>query len=533
MRYSVSRVGCFKTCPYQFKLRYLDELETIPNFDDPANALYLGSALHKGIETTVEEGIKLYYDSYPVVSDAHINEAIKLRYYIPKVKELLPENAEHEVRIGDGESFLGFIDLLVHNEDGTYDIYDFKYSNNVKHYLESPQLHVYKYYFEKLTGYKVRKLYFIFVPKIQIRQKKTETIQGFRNRLYDELKLKEPQIVEVPFDQSKLEEFMQDIATIESCSDWTKNDTRLCDWCEYQALCKEGTDYMILPSTERRKPESIERTRLWIYGAPFSGKTTLTDSFPNPLMLNTDGNVKYVTAPYIAMKDVVKVDGRITTTTLAWEVFKDTIEELAKKQNEFKTIVIDLVEDLYESCRLYMYKEMGITHESDDSFKAWDKVRTEFLSTMRKAINLDYENIILISHEDMTRDIMKRSGDKITSIRPNISDKIANKLAGMVDIVVRALVVDGKHMLSFKTDEVVFGGGRLNLKVDEIPNSYEELMKVFNVFSSTEKTVEGDGEVKEPIEAKADGTPTELKSEVEEAPVETATPRRRRRRTAE
>ena len=156
---------------------------------------------------------------------------------------------------------------------------------------------------------------------------------------------------------------------------------------------------MLLPKNERRDLTKITKKVLWIYGKPFSGKTWFANRFPDPLMLNTDGNIKYVDSPFISIRDEVTSSGRMTTTKLGWEVFKDVIDELAKKQNEFKTIIVDLLEDTYEMCRLYMYKEMGITHESDDSFRAWDKVRTEFLSTMRKLVNLDYENIILISHD--------------------------------------------------------------------------------------------------------------------------------------
>ena len=107
---------------------------------------------------------------------------------------------------------------------------------------------------------------------------------------------------------------------------------------------------------------------MWLYGAPFSGKTTLADSAPDPLMLNTDGNAVYVTAPYIPIKDEVTVMGRITKRKLAWEVFKEYVEELEKGQNDFKTIVIDFVNDTYEMCRLFMYDKLGITHESDDSY---------------------------------------------------------------------------------------------------------------------------------------------------------------------
>ena len=126
-----------------------------------------------------------------------------------------------------------------------------------------------------------------------------------------------------------------------------------------------------------------------------------------------------------------------------------------------------------------MYDQLGITHESDDSFRAWDKVRTEFLSTIKRLMNLDYENIILISHEDSSKDITKRTGDKITAIKPNINDKIANKIAGMVDIVARVYAEDKNRMLSFKADEVVFGGGRLKLRTKEIDLDYEKFMEVY------------------------------------------------------
>lgn len=220
---------------------------------------------------------------------------------------------------------------------------------------------------------------------------------------------------------------------------------------------------------------------MWLYGSPFSGKTTFADSAPDPLMLNTDGNAEYVTAPYVAIKDEVIVMGRITKRKFAWEVFKEYIEELEKGQNDFKTIVVDLVNDTYEMCRLYMYDKLGITHESDDSYRAWDKVRTEYLSTMRRVTNLPYENVILISHEDATKDLTKKSGDKITSIKPKMADKVADSLAGMVGFVGRVYVDEGKHKLSIKTDEVVYGGGRLGISGVEVPLDWDEVTKLFEM----------------------------------------------------
>lgn len=288
---------------------------------------------------------------------------------------------------------------------------------------------------------------------------------------------------------------------------------------------------MLLPKNEKKAIVGVSHKKMWLYGSPFSGKTTLADKFPDVLMINTDGNTEFCTSPVVEIKDMVEITGRMAETTMAWDVFKDTVTEL-EKGSDFKTVVVDLVEDLYESCRLYMYKQMGITHESDDSFRAWDKVRTEFLSTMRKLTNLPY-NIVLISHEDTSKDITKRGGDKITSIRPNIVEKVANKLAGMVDIVVRVFVVDGEHRLSFKSDEVVFGGGRINPDKKEIPNDYDILIEtVYNekvirpsnklkaVTDNSTAVVEEDKKVEEPTaEEPIRRRGRRKKSEVEETTV--------------
>ena len=218
--------------------------------------------------------------------------------------------------------------------------------------------------------------------------------------------------------------------------------------------------------------------KIWVYGAPFSGKTTFAVGAPDHYVLSTDGNAQYSTDSYKLITDEVTVNGRMKQRKLAWEVFKDEIDRL-EAGTQYKTIVVDLVEDTYEMARLYMYQKLGITHESDDSFRAWDKTRTEFLSTMRRLMNLPYD-IVLLSHEDTSKDITKRSGENITAIKPNITDKVANKLAGMVALVGRA-VCDNEYTLEIKTDEVTFGGGRLGISNVTVPLEWEEVAKLFDI----------------------------------------------------
>lgn len=506
-------------------MRYIYGITTIPPAE-PDNALIMGQTVHTGIEKSLEEAIKEYSFSYPIITDEHINEIIKFETVIPLARAAIPPGGAFEVEIADSD-FHGFIDYLVPVGDGYFDLYDFKYSNNVSGYKQSNQLHLYKYFWERNNpGKKIRNMYFLFIPKVSIRQKKTETLLDFRQRLKEELAGAEVKTVQIGFNPEKVIEFLFGIKAIKEEKDFPQNKSYLCRFCEYQENCEKGWNYfMKLPENKRRNIEAVEKRVLWIYGVPFCGKTTFANSFPDPLMLNTDGNIKFVDAPYIRIKDEIKVEGRMTKRTLAWDVFKDTISELEKKDNTFKTIVVDLLEDLYEHCRLYMYQQMGITHESDDSFRAWDKVRGEFLNTLKRLMNLDYENIILISHEDTSKDITKKGGDKITAIKPNLQDKVANKVAGMVDVVARIVADGDTRTFSFKSNEVIFGGGRLKVNAKDIPLDVNALFAVYdeankNAASGVVTTTASTGKTGRSTRKKAEEAPATTADKPQDKPAE-------------
>lgn len=252
MKFSYSRLECFTNCPYQYKLRYIDKLKTLPD-QSASNALYLGTAIHEAFETgNLEDAINSYRSNYYVLTDEHINEEIKLEYLIPRVLELLPE-AECEIEIST-EDFIGYIDRLVYlytDKDNIkhYSIMDYKYSNNINRYLESKQLHIYKYYFE-LThpNTVVDSLYYVFVPKISIRQKKSETLHEFRQRLKENLESSEIKIIEIDYDSESISQFIKCCQQLKTVKSFPKNPTKLCGWCQYQEYCESDgqVDYMIL-----------------------------------------------------------------------------------------------------------------------------------------------------------------------------------------------------------------------------------------------------------------------------------------------
>ena len=234
-----STITSYAHCPYAYKLRYLDKIETVKN-QDANNALYLGTAIHYGAETgSIQKMLDNYYNNYYVLNDNNINEAIKIDYLLPKVLEFMNqyEILEHEVSFKNG-SFTGTADLLAHNKDGTVDLYDYKYSNNIDNYMSSPQLHLYKHFLE-LQGYKVNKIAFIFIPKTFIKQKQTEDLYVFRKRLNEALSDMEITVMYLDYDSNKVAQALNIAITMLETTEFNKEISKDCSFCEYKIYCEK------------------------------------------------------------------------------------------------------------------------------------------------------------------------------------------------------------------------------------------------------------------------------------------------------
>lgn len=500
MQFSYSRVDLFKRCPYHFKLRYIDRLTELPNYE--ANSpLIVGHALHTGIEKGKKAMLKEFYNAFPLVTNDVINEAIKLEHNLEKAKEWLSDFNNsfsftggyvfiHEYEINKPE-FIGFVDLIVKRK-GTNDIaiIEFKYSNAIEKYKESPQLQIYKYYLEQ-EGYNVIAMGYLFLPKTSIRQKKDEDLIQFRKRLNVTMrKLKttclkiEPQEMEIIYFLNECKEIKEAIQ--EKTFNWIKNPNDECFACnprfapEYleQLRDDKGELIMTLPKNIRREKKIDERPDFWIYGDSYVGKSTFVDKFDDLLFLNTDGNTDNTTSPVINIKDEVVKEGRITKRTFAWEQFLNVVSELeTDKDSGFKAIAIDLFEDLREHCRIYVFDKNGWEHESDGGYgKGWTMVKTEFNNAIKRLKNLGYQ-IIYISKEVKSETTLK-GGAVRTNFIPNIDDKTANFTTGTVDLTIRAFMnSDGVRLLQLSKQRNVFGGGRFNFLNDTCELSKDEFIQ--------------------------------------------------------
>ena len=73
----------------------------------------------------------------------------------------------------------------------------------------------------------------------------------------------------------------------------------------------------------------------------------------------------------------------------------------------------------------------------------------------------------------------QRIREVITAIKPNLQDKVADKVAGMVDVVARIVADDEVRTFNFKSNEVIFGGGRLRVNAKDIPLDVDALFAVY------------------------------------------------------
>lgn len=235
---------------------------------------------------------------------------------------------------------------------------------------------------------------------------------------------------------------------------------------------------MVLPENKRIKRDGSKNIKIWVYGAPNIGKTTFANQFPEPLMINTDGNYKYVDAPVISLTEGDKEP---------WENFIEIVNELCKGQHSFKTIVVDLMEDVYQYARNYYCNKLKIDHESELGFaKGYDIIRNNYLIALRKLANLPY-NIVFISHEE-TETVKDRIGRESTIYKTALPDKVAKKIAGMVEITGRISCeahqeengdVTEKRVLQLASSKEQFGGNKIPvIKTEKVELGYDNLVKL-------------------------------------------------------
>ena len=202
--------------------------------------------------------------------------------------------------------------------------------------------------------------------------------------------------------------------------------------------------------------------RIWIYGAPFNGKTTFASNFKGAKILSTDGNAEYL----FPEEDIIPVKSGAD--------LNNAINKL--RTNPPETLVIDTTEYLLDYIRFYWLEKNKVEHESDIAYKGYGMLRNFMWEQIVKLANM-CKNVIFISHEAVFVE-KNKFGREITSYTPQFDEKLKDKMMGLMTIVMRAVKIsneknDSSYMLHIAHTDEEFGGTRIPVKATEIPNDFD------------------------------------------------------------
>jgi hypothetical protein len=209
-----------------------------------------------------------------------------------------------------------------------------------------------------------------------------------------------------------------------------------------------------------------------LYGQEKAGKSTFASQADNVIFLATE--------PGLNALSVFKVDVQ------SWEEMLKACAELAEGKHEFKTIVIDTIDNAYDFCLDHVCKGMGIKHPSDAEYgKGWSAVNNEFKRVLTRLASLPY-GLMLISHSQV-QEIKIRTGsyDRIT---PTLGKGPKRTVIGLVDMVLMVEVdaVKGdagefsyRRIIHTKPTPNYDAGDRTGRLPDTLPLDYKAFMKAF------------------------------------------------------
>lgn len=212
--------------------------------------------------------------------------------------------------------------------------------------------------------------------------------------------------------------------------------------------------------------------RLWLYGRPFSGKTTFVSKIPNSLILSTDGNAKglFKDEQIIPIKSVQDLN--------------NFINEYNSGKYKCDTLIVDVLEHIYDLLREYTLEKNKMEHETDLGYgKGYALVKDAEIYTLSKLLRL-CDNVIFISHEDEYTET-SILGKETTKYRPAISSKLHDKLSGYMTMIARTYVTETtlngkivrKYYISIGDTANELSGTRLKIKETKIENDYNKFLE--------------------------------------------------------
>lgn len=211
-----------------------------------------------------------------------------------------------------------------------------------------------------------------------------------------------------------------------------------------------------------------------IYGQPGIGKSTLSLSAPNPVMIDADNGMK-------------RVEPRFRVPSLPMHKYSDVLTLMnGSELDPYQTIVIDTMGKFLDRIGDYVMQENPKNRQGDGSLsqKGWGAVKQEFQKFLRLAQGKG-KNLVFVAHEREEKD-----GDA-KKLRPDISGSSGKDIVKELDFMGYMEKRAGKCVISFNPDESFYAKNSLKLpQYMEVPNPDVTGVNDFIIKNIVERSVE-------------------------------------------
>ena len=185
-----------------------------------------------------------------------------------------------------------------------------------------------------------------------------------------------------------------------------------------------------LPENKPQKPVDTPRN-YFFYGATMSGKSYLANEFPNPIILNTDGNASANSVPAIQLLNEKDKKGNIIKSVI--EQLSEILLALQTQQHTYETVVVDVIDDVIDMIKIAVCGQFDVKSLSEVGYgKGYDyfnQALTELVIDL-KALPM---NVIYISREITEYD----DEGKAVKTAPSLREKYVNLINGNSDLMIR------------------------------------------------------------------------------------------------
>jgi hypothetical protein len=219
----------------------------------------------------------------------------------------------------------------------------------------------------------------------------------------------------------------------------------------------------MLPTEKTKKNLSLARQVVLVYGPPKIGKSTFCSHIPGALFLSTE--------PGLNGLEVFSVP------VSSWAEFVRAMTEIEAGDHDFRTLVIDTVDNLYGLCERVVCDELGISSPDDlDYGKGWKKVNSRFSMVLSKMATMQIRKtggtygLVLVSHS-VVRTIKGRTGN-IDRTVPSIPKSTGMIVEAMADLVLYLDTADdgtNARYIRTKPTAAYMAGDRTGLLPESIP----------------------------------------------------------------